>query len=53
MSEPLENFEEQFKKSSFIIQEHGSGMGHELLLKCSRTAQVHQRQHIIQEKNSL
>ena len=38
---PLRKFEEQFKKSSFIIQEQGSRTGHELLLKCSRTAQVH------------
>ena len=38
---PLREFKEQFKKSSFIIQEQDSKTGHELLLKCSRTAQEH------------
>ena len=37
----MRKFKEQFKKSSFIIQEQGSRTGHELLLKCLRTAQVH------------
>ena len=38
---PLREFKEQFKKSSFIIQEQDSRTGHELLLKCSRTAREH------------
>ena len=38
---PLRKLKEQFKKSSFIIQEQDSRTGHELLLKCSRTAQEH------------
>ena len=38
---PLRKFKEQFKKSSFIIQEQDSRTGHELLFKCSRTAQEH------------
>ena len=37
----LRKFKEQFKKISFIVQEQGSKTGHELLLKCSRTAQEH------------
>ena len=38
---PLREFKEQFKKSSFIIQEQYSRTGHEVLLKCSRTAHEH------------
>ena len=38
---PLRKFKLQFKKSSFIIQEQGSRTGHELLLKCSRSAKIH------------
>ena len=38
---PLRKLKELFKKSPFIIQEQDSRPGHELLLKCSRTAQEH------------
>ena len=38
---PLRKFKQQFRKSSCIVQEQDSRTGHELLLKLSRTAQVH------------
>ena len=39
--DPCKSLQKKFKKSSFIIQEQDSRTGQELLLICSRTAQVH------------
>ena len=49
--QPLQIFIEQFKKSSFIIQEQDSRTGHELLLKCSRI--VWAQEHYMNVKWSI